>query len=248
MTTYNLGAVGSTPVTRNSYNLNPSEPTEVFRFRTTGTRNLNIALTDITAGDDADLTLYRDYNNNGVLDTTDRNLGRIASSSLVSNRDDSINLRSQSAGNYFAEVRRYAPGSIGPLNYDFAISSTTSRASNVLHSEGDFGNLWGDRTETGWVGNTDTNDTYRFSLGTYEAVNISLTGLSADADVRVIRDSNNNGLVDSGEVVGTSTRGGSASELISGIDLSGDYFVQVYSYSGNTNYTLTLDHYNTNYA
>lgn len=248
MSTYNLGTVGSTPVTRNGYNLNPSDPTEVFRFRTTGTRNLNIALTDISAGDDADLTLYRDYNNNGVLDATDRRWGRIAGSARGSNNDDSINLRSQPAGNYFAEVRRYAHGSNGHLNYDFAVSSTYSRASNVLHSERDFGNLWRDVTENGWVGNSDTNDTYRFSLSTYEAANIRLTGLSADADVRVIRDGNNNGLVDNGEVVGTSARFGSASELISNIHQSGDYFVQVYQFSGSTNYTLTLDHYATSHA
>ncbi|MGB7443465.1 MAG: hypothetical protein WA919_20570, partial [Coleofasciculaceae cyanobacterium] len=156
MTTYNLGTVGATPVTRNNYHLSSTQPTEVFRFRTTGTRNLNIALTDITAGDDADLTLYRDINNNGVLDATDRRFGRVASSVRGGNRDDSLNLRSQPAGNYLAEVRRYGPGSSGSVRYDFAVSSTASRASNVLHSERDFGNLSGDRTQFGRVTSIDT--------------------------------------------------------------------------------------------
>ncbi|NEO61293.1 MAG: hypothetical protein F6J98_12955 [Moorea sp. SIO4G2] len=97
-----------------------------------------------------------------------------------------------------------------------------------------------DRSRTGFVGNTDTTDTYEFSIGLFEVVNISLTGLSSDADLRVIQDSNNNGLVDSGEVIDTSTSSGSLSESIN-INSAGDYFVQVYQFSGNTSYTLNLD-------
>ncbi|NEO01783.1 MAG: peptidase [Moorea sp. SIO3I7] len=241
--TVNLGTLTNTPVTRNSFSVTPNDPKDVFEFRLNGTRNINIAVTDISAGDDADLRLFRDSNNNGVFDSADQ---QIASSIRGGNNDDSINLADQVTGLYFAQVERFARGSSGSVSYDIALS--TSDPSNILHTEQDFGNLSADRSRTGFVGNTDTTDTYEFSIGFFEGVNINLTGLSSDADLRVIRDSNNNGLVDSGEVIRTSTRGGSLSESISDINLSGDYFVQVYQFSGNTNYTLTLDHFTTRFA
>ena len=98
------------------------------------------------------------------------------------------------------------------------------------------------------MGSDDTVDTYAFSLDFYEGTNISLSGLSSDADIRLIRDSNSNGIVDANEVIESSTGLGSRSESITGIDTSGDYFVQVYQYSGNTNYTLSFDHYTTSFA
>ncbi|NEO95369.1 MAG: peptidase, partial [Moorea sp. SIO3G5] len=163
---------------------------------------------------------------------------QIASSIRGGNNDDSINLADQVTGLYFAQVERFAEGSSDDVSYDIALS--TSDPSNILHTEEDFGNLSADQSRTGLVDNTDTTDTYQFSIGLFEGVNISLTGLSSDADLRVIQDSNNNGLVDSGEVIGTSTRSGIGDESIN-INSAGDYFVQVYQFSGDTNYTLNLE-------
>ena len=242
--TVNLGTLTNTPVTRNNFSVSADDPQDVFEFRLNQTSNINIAVTDITAGDDADLTLFRDSNFNGVFDSADQ---EIASSFRGGNNDDSINLADQVTGLYFAQVERFAPDSSGSVSYDIALS--TSDPSNILHTEEDFGNLSADRSRSGFVGNTDTTDTYEFSIGLFEGVDISLTGLSSDADLRVIQDSNNNGLVDStDEVIGTSTRGGSLSESISDIDLSGDYFVQVYQFSGDTSYTLNLDYFTTPFA
>jgi len=41
-----------------------------------------------------------------------------------------------------------------------------------------------------------TSDLYHFSVGTDTTFSLSLTGLSVDADVRLIRDTNSNGIVD----------------------------------------------------
>lgn len=46
---------------------------------------INLVLTDISFADDADINLFRDVNSNGVLDSTDRQLGRVTSSSTSSN-------------------------------------------------------------------------------------------------------------------------------------------------------------------
>jgi hypothetical protein len=64
--------------------------------------------------------------------------------------------------------------------------------------------------------------------------------LSNDADVRLIRDANNNGIIDSGEEITRSSSGSTYSEGINWSLGVGNYFVQVYQYSSDTNYNLSL--------
>ncbi|MCC5632188.1 hypothetical protein [Nostoc sphaeroides] len=72
MTVYdNIGVLPATPVTYNDFNLNVLDSTDVFEFRIDTTQNINLSLTDISAGDDADLRLYQD-NGNGFFDTGDQ--------------------------------------------------------------------------------------------------------------------------------------------------------------------------------
>jgi hypothetical protein len=255
MTTYNLGTVTPTPTFRNDLSVSTSAPTDVFRFSvgtasTTSPRYLNIALTDISFADDADVSLFRDVNNNGRLDSTDRRSGLVKSSTVGSNADDSINVRVTTGGTYFAEVSRFAAGSSGDVRYDFRVSSNTSSASDLLPAEVQVGNLNSDRTfSTQRVDNLDTNDTYAFSLGSFEGTNITLNGLTADADIRVIRDSNNNRIVEANEVIRSSSNSGTVSDVISGLNDSGNYYLQVYAFNGaQTNYNVTFDHYTTTFA
>jgi hypothetical protein len=244
-TNYNLGVLNSTPVQRNDFLQSGTFENDSYRFDIFGTANINLSLNNISAGDDADLHLYRDSNGNGLLDTTDQ---LVWSSTNSSNGDDSINYRATS-GTYFARVNLYNGGSDGRLTYDLDLSATaTGQASNLLPIERQFGNLYGDVTFFNRVDNTDTTDTFAFSLGLYEGVNLRLSGLSSDADIRLIKDSNNNRIVDAGEVLRTSTLGGTSVDQISSINDSGNYFVQVYQYIGETNYQLTFDHYPTTFA
>jgi hypothetical protein len=253
MTLYNLGTLGSTPVVKNDFNLNSSDLTDVFQFKITSGKNINLSLTDISAGDNADIRLFRDANNNGVLDSFDRKVGLV--SNQGSNHDDAINFKT-SSGTFFAEVSPLSLASSGELSYDLALSATepfgtfplSASFSNLLPKEFVLGNLSGDITRTGNVSNTNTADVYNFSLGNFEGVNIKLDGLSTDADIRLIRDSNNNRIVDAGEEIASSTKSGISSELISNINQSGNYFLQVTEFTGSTNYNLTFDHFNTTFA
>ncbi len=92
------------------------------------------------------------------------------------------------------------------------------------------------------VGTADPNDYFRFSFSaSSSSLSVLLSGLSANADLQVIRDANFNRTVDPGEVIGSSTRTGTASEQINLSNLAaGDYYVRVYQVSGDTNYNLTL--------
>jgi hypothetical protein len=122
----------------------------------------------------------------------------------------------------------------------------------------DAGSLSGKKTFNNWVGSSDTSDVYEFNLdvaGHYSAdpgtqLQLSVYGMSADADIRLVRDSNGNFTLDwSDEVITTSTNSGSLSEYINLSDVkSGNYFVEVYQYSGNTNYTLEMNTPNVAYT
>lgn len=244
MSNYDIGYLSSSiaPYSVDDYSVSPSYPTDVFEFDIYSTSDINVAL-DPSYGD-ADIDLYFDSNYNGYLDAYDSWVG---GSYAGSTADDSINVADQAAGTYFVEVSYYYSSS-SSVQYDLDISATSNyTASNLLPKEINVGSLDYDQTQYGWVGNSDTTDTYYFELGFYEGVNITLSGLSNDADIRLIQDYDLDGVVDDYEVQQSSTYGGSSSEYIS-TDLSGNYFLQVYQYYGDTNYTLTFDQYSTTYA
>ena len=111
---------------------------------------------------------------------------------------------------------------------------------NTLGTATNFGPLPGQVSKTGFVGSTDTNDYYRMYLSPGGTLNLSLTGLTADADLQVIWDADGSGAVDPGEVIASSVTGGTASESINVWVAAGVYFVRVYRHSGDTNYTLRL--------
>ncbi len=261
--THNIGNLTNTAIQGGDL-LNDYWTEDHYTFNISNSSSINLNLHNITMNDDADLKLYRDVNANGVLDGADEFL---QSSTNLYSADDSINYFAN-AGSYIAVVERYALGSQDRLDYELDLSATHQYRShpNLLPDEFEVGELSTPTSFTGrettsyygWVGNANTADTYVFSLRDIDGfdpqtfrfyrprVNISLTGLSSDADIRIIRDSNNNDIIDSGEVIvgGSSTNGGTSSELISGISIRGDeLIVQVYQYSGDTNYQLNFESY-----
>jgi len=87
-------------------------------------------------------------------------------------------------------------------------------------------------TYTDWVGSTDTNDYYRFSLANSGNFNLGLTGMTADADVQLLNSS--------GSLIASSANGGTTSESITRQLSAGTYYIRVYPYSGSTNYNLAV--------
>lgn len=222
----------STLTINNSLNTSNGDLKDRFKFRLSETSNFNLALTNMSA--DADIRIYRDSNQSRELeDNTDE---LIVSSLRSGSQDEAINLESLEAGNYFVQVRAY-----GEITTNYQLRMSTEDPSNLLPTEVEIGSLTGSRTFNGSVGSNNTTDTYRFNLTSAGNLELSLYGLSTDADVRVVHDSNNNDLIDFGEVIATSTNSETSAESINltGLD-AGDYFVQVYQYSGATNYVLDL--------
>jgi hypothetical protein len=215
----NLGNLNS--VRRISDSVGSFDTQDYYRFTLSGNR-LNVALTGLSA--DADV---RVYNAAGT---------QIAVSARGGTADDSINLSGLTSGaTYFVRVNQFS----GNTNYSLRLSN--SSPNDLITSEVNVGNLAGVRNFSDSVNNGDTSDIYRFSLGTTSNVTARLSGLSADADVRIIRDRNGNGVVDAGEEIVRSAAGGSASEFINLQGLgAGNYIAQVYQFSGSTNYNLQL--------
>lgn len=88
---------------------------------------------------------------------------------------------------------------------------------------------------------TNNDKYYRFTIGQSAGrLSVGLKDMSGSADVSLIRDANNNGRVDSGEVLASSE--GSSNKLISGNRLdnlsAGTYYVRV---KGNTSYGLAVN-------
>ncbi|MEY2977032.1 MAG: hypothetical protein RLZZ435_1171, partial [Cyanobacteriota bacterium] len=106
-------------------------------------------------------------------------------------------------------------------------------AGNSTSSARDIGTLTGTRSFSDFVGSADTNDYYRFYVDSTSNFSLSLTGLSADADVQLLNSS--------GGAIVSSANGGSSSESISRQLSAGTYYARVYPFnSSNTNYNLSL--------
>ncbi|UBF25607.1 pre-peptidase C-terminal domain-containing protein [Kovacikia minuta CCNUW1] len=206
-----------------------SDLQDIYRFQLNATSHLDLNLTGLSA--DADLYLIQDINNNGAIDANDV----ISSSTAIGNSSESISIAGLSAGSYFVGVVRYS----GFTNYNLTL--TADAAGDTLYTARDIGSLSGTRDFSDFVSNADYNDYYQFSLNNTSNFSANLSGLSADADLYLIRDFNGNGNIDAGEILAASAVSGSVSESITYNGLaSGNYTVLVYQYSGNTNYNLQL--------
>ncbi len=218
-TARNLGALSNSLRTTGSVGSNDTQ--DYFRFRVNGSSPFNLSLRGLSA--DADVQLL---NSSGV---------EIASSRRGGTNDEAINLASLATGDYYIRVYQYS----GNSSYTLQLSNTNP--SNLLPTETDVGVLSSFRTFNGSLNTTNTADVYRFRLNSVSSqFNITLSGMSADADVRLIRDTNSNGVVDSGDELRRSSFSSNASELIRSPLAAGSYFVQVYRYSGNTSYNLSI--------
>lgn len=112
---------------------------------------------------------------------------------------------------------------------------------DLLNISDDLGILGGAEVSD-FVGSENPVDIYSFILNTPSSLTVELGNLSADADIELIEDINNNGVVESLEVFADSRNVGSANETIN-VDLlaDGNYFVRVSQFNGDTNYELFLE-------
>ncbi len=230
----NLGVISGIQSVQDVIGVNSTNPNSYYRFTVNSLSNINLTLTHLTG--DADLAL------------TDASGTIIRQPSILPGytQDESISFANINAGEYYIRVNQYSGDTTFTLNLAVDRAGVfPDNASPLLANEYELNNVWGTVTQTHSLNNNNTSDTYHFDnpfvSGNYS---LSLSGLTSDVDIRVVRDANRNGIVDMGDVLSNSIRLGTDSESIDLQGLgSGGYFVQVYQGSpgSSTNYTLTLN-------
>jgi len=213
----NIGTLTTTPVSFSNF-VGATDTQDYWRFTLSGTSDINIGLTGLTA--DADVQLL---NSAGTV---------IGSSTRGGTNSEDIHFNASPAGTYYVRVFQFS----GDTNYNLRLS--TADPSNILAPQENLGPLVGSVNRSDFVGSNDTSDFYRFSVFGSRQLTAVVNGLSADADLRLIRDINLDGIVQAGEIVASSAFGGSSPEFINRVLGTGDYYLQVYQFSGDTNYNL----------
>jgi hypothetical protein len=209
--------IGATPTSYSDF-VGSTDTNDYYRFSIGGTSNFSLNLTGLSA--DADVSLL---NSSG---------GVIASSTNGGTSNDSIT-RQLSAGTYYVRVYPYS----GSTNYNLSLAAApltgpVDNAGNTLATARAITIGATPTSYSDFVGSTDTNDYYRFSVGATSNFSLNLTGLSADADVSLLNSS--------GGLITSSTNSGASNDSITRQLSAGTYYVRVYPYSGSTNYNLTL--------
>ncbi len=244
-----LGSVGRTPTETGTYLEAGFYENDVYQFELEEAGDLNISLYS-SPGDDADLELYRDSNDNGFLDAEDE---FIAGSYNGADSEDVIDHDGATIDTYFTRVSYHDGGYDNYLDYDLSL---------YTEEPVEEGNLYDYTTyfDLGYVGRTPTetgtyleqgyyeNDIYQFALDEIGDLDISLHDLSTgdDADLELYHDSNSNGILDANdELVSGSYNGGDSDDSIRYDNAAvGDYFTRVYYFDGGDDgiidYNLTL--------
>jgi subtilisin family serine protease len=209
----NLGTVGATALTRTDA-LSATDTVDFYRFSITGTNNFVASAGSLSA----DASLF-------LLDSNGQEIARAAAPGNVT---ETIK-RVLSTGTYYLQVVRVS----GATSYTLRTSAIApDKAGNSSRAAQNLGTISGTREFYDAITSGDRDDFYKFTLAQNSNLNVSLTGLRADAEIS---------LLDSqGRLIVSSTNSGTTSEVITRAVSAGTYFIRVYQYSGDTNYNLSI--------
>ncbi|WP_413163773.1 S8 family serine peptidase [Capilliphycus salinus ALCB114379] len=127
-----------------------------------------------------------------------------------------------------------------PSQLDGRLIATAIASDSTLGQATNLGTL-GSVTVSEFVGDVAPQDIYRFDIEIDSDINIVLEGLTADADVVLLQDINNNQEIDITDIINTSQKPDNLPESLSiNALLAGTYYVVVYQYQGDTAYNLTV--------
>lgn len=190
---------------------------DYYRFNLSSTSDFKLNLNELNANADVQLL--------------DRNGKSIQTAKKTGTQAESINRR-LNAGDY--SVRVYVNGS-SSTDYTLNLSSTiVDNSGNSLNQARDFGTVNGSKSASDYVGSSDTNDYYRFSVNDISSLSLKLNNLGANADIQLL-DRDGNLLQES------SNTGNTAESLNRTLD-AGTYYVRVLPNAEvNTNYSFNLN-------
>ena len=231
-TAFDIGVLTTTYIKQDTIGTN--DLVDFYKFTLNDITNLDVRVND--TGAVRSVQLIRDANNNGLVDDGEIFAGQPFFGSIPLDIP---------RGTYFIRVEGFSNVS---RPYELTLVPTlfggniSPDPGNTLPAASDLGIFSGTRSIREYVGKLDGNDLYRFTLNDLSNLQISVTGSSAPARIQLIRDDNNNGLIDNGEVFVTRNGLGSTPARV-GTDLPvGSYFISVEPGFGNgsTSYEMTL--------
>jgi trimeric autotransporter adhesin len=200
---------------------------DFYRFSLSDVRNFQLSLNGLAAN--AEVKLF------------DAGRQLIASSNNSSSNPEALS-RVLSAGTYYIRVFAFGAFEVysePPIEFNETNYRLTLRADPVVDGAGNtpataknIGVLSGTRIFQELVSPTDIHDYYRFSISQNSNFNLSLTGLNADANVRIFNAT--------GQAIAYSTSTGVNSEFINRALAPGIYYANIYNASTFSNYKLTL--------
>lgn len=235
-TAYELGAL-FTQGTINEF-VGTSDPQDFYSFVLDKPGNLNVTLSDLTAG--ATLKLFADINGNGQIDVNEE----LTSASGTSSNPAVIN-KNLAQGVYMVDVVTGSPTT--NTSYTLNLAKTNIPAlpidpGNTFGTAFDAGTLIGNenRSYQDAVGTNDRSDFYRFALTGFSRFRL-FSSSSEPTVANLYADKNNNGAIDAGELLGTSSSPVGA--VIAQTLNTGTYFVEIASASAtdNSTYNLSLE-------
>ncbi|MEG4815227.1 S8 family serine peptidase [Microcoleus sp. K5-D4] len=123
---------------------------------------------------------------------------------------------------------------------DTFISATTVLG-NQLSEARDLGILGDTQTIADSVSNARPDGLYRFTLPATSDFKLTVSGLTADVDVALIKDLNGDNSIDFTDIIASSQQPDLSPESIDINGLAaGTYFIRIYQYQGSTNFSLNL--------
>jgi Domain of unknown function (DUF4394)/Bacterial pre-peptidase C-terminal domain len=200
-----------------SDSLSQSDKFDFYKLRLSSRSALTGTLDRLS--ENADLALYGS------------NQKRIAFSSKADKQTESLTAVVD-AGDYFVRVQRKS----GSPKYRLSLSSAVppDEAGNAttaarIITAGSTATTFKDA-----VGTTDTDDFYKIDTTAFSNLGLSLTGLSADANVQILNST--------GAVIRSSVASGATSESINAGLAAGTYFIRVFpgANTSTTNYDLSV--------
>jgi hypothetical protein len=176
------------------------------------------------------LVVFRDLNANGHFDAGE-NVTPYGSGKLTANL---------AAGTYYLETAGNGQQAAYTLRTfsDYAGQTLpTARNAGTLSA---IAKTFKDYVEQPGFGG-DVVDLYKFNITTAKTVTATTTGVAGeDLVLQLIRDANNNGVIDATDIIAASNHLNSPNESIIKPLAAGTYFARVAGVNGATNYTLSL--------
>ena len=191
-----------------------------YKFSVSSTRPVFLALSDTDDNGLIELALYKDSNNNGVADPSER-----VDASIVPHFD--VITVTADPGSYIVQVKA---DSAGQGTYQLSAETRPDGAGNTLKTAKNLGTINGLTHVDDYVSDRDTTDFYTFTASAAGTVGASVfTDFGGNVSLGLIKDANNNGVVDKNELLSTAILASSGAKELSHSISAGNYFLRVTS-------------------